>query len=189
MRKIISKQEEARKRKRNQIIAGGVMIAVMLLSTLGYAFENYLTGNTNSNTGSNSTQTRSYNGINFVNQNGYWVTNYSNHRVVFSYFPGDIPLLNANLTSTINDFAGKPLYIYSENGNATSEVQFNLIQFASSVIPIQNIPDNCANNTIIIQNGQSNVNQNQNCIYISGEGQDLIMNIDSVLFKLFGITQ
>lgn len=188
MRKIISKHEEAKKRKRNQIIVGSVLIAVMLFSVLGYAFENYIAGNTgNTNSNSNSTQTRSYNGINFANQNGYWAANYGGHRIVFSYFPGDIPQIN-NLTATINNFTGKPLYLYSENDNATSEVQYNLIQFASSVIPVQNIPSNCTENYIVIQNGQDNISQNQNCIYISGEGQDLIINTDSVLFKLFGIT-
>ena len=38
MRKIISKYEEEKKKRRNQYIVGGVLMLVMLVSVLGYAF-------------------------------------------------------------------------------------------------------------------------------------------------------
>ena len=67
----------------------------------------------------------------------------------------------------------------------------NLAPFANGITPLQNLSDeNCANNEIIIQNSSiPSVSQEQNCIIISGQGQDLIATVDNVLFKLFGIKQ
>lgn len=189
MRKIVSKQEEEKKKRRNQFIIGSVLIFVMMASVLGYAFQNYLIGNTVST--SNSTQTVSYNGLNFENQNGYWAANYSGKRIVFTYLPNQIPFSNVTLADSIKNLTGKPLYIYSEDFNSTSEVELNLLPFVSQINQTQQVPKSgdCTNNFIIIQNGPSQISQYNNCIYISGQGQDLIINVDNVLFKLFGIEQ
>lgn len=184
MRRIISKQEEERRKRRNQFIIGGVLIFVMMISVLGYAFQNYLLGNTTSN----SSQTISYNGFDFTSQNGYWTTSYNGSRLVFSYLPNQIPQNNVTLNN-INSYIGKQLYIYSENSNLTSEIELNLYSFASQINQTQQMPQNCNSNFIIIQNGPSQINQTDNCVYISGEGQGLITNVDTVLFKLFGIEQ
>lgn len=198
MRKIISKQEEEKKKKRNQFIVGGVLIVVMLISVLGYAFQNNLTGN---NTSSNTTSSINYNGIDFLNQNGFWDANYSGNILTFTYNPSQIsPQDLTNITKTINDFSNKSLYIYSDDYNSESEIRSNLYSFSTSVIDacpigmqcnqtqfVQNI--DCSNNFIIIQNGSNEVRQIQNCIYISGQGQDLIKTVDNVLFKIFGIRQ
>jgi hypothetical protein len=185
MRKIISKYEEDKKKKRNQLIVGGVLMLVMLVSVLGYAFQ----GQAINPTGTSNLNTTTYNGIIFTNQNGFWTTTYNNQNLIFTYNPSQINSDLTNLTKTINDFTGKALYIYSDDNNAESEVSISLAKFANGISPIQNISDkDCTNNEIIIQNSSiSSVNQEQNCIIISGQGQDLIATTDNVLFKLFGI--
>lgn len=200
MRKIVSKYEAEKKRRKNQLIVGGVLIAVMFLSVLGYAFQNngLLGGNTNSNI----TQTVTYNNIDFSNQNGFWVVNSGNNRLVFTYNPTEINLSNlTGLTTRISDISGKPLLIYSDNNlNAESEMKLNLKNFASSITsacPSGMLCNNtngtiiptgsCDSNFIIIQNGTSGVKQENKCIYISGQGEDLIKEIDNVLFKMLGI--
>ncbi|MFZ1970899.1 MAG: hypothetical protein WAU65_01835 [Candidatus Nanoarchaeia archaeon] len=199
MRKIISKYEKDKKKKRNQFLISIILIGVMLISVLGYAFQNYLTGNNNvSNI--NSTQSISYNGINFLNQNGFWYSNYNGNTLVFTYNPSQISSQDlTNITKTLGDFSNKILYIYSDDSNAESEVRSNLYSFNTSIIDAcpagmqcnqtiaQNI--NCSNNFIIINSGQQSVMQVQNCIYIYGQGQDLIKTVDNVLFKIFGIRQ
>ena len=203
MRKIVSKQEEDRRKKKNQIIAGGVLIAVMIFSVLGYAFQNVLTGNS-VNSG-NVTQTITYNGINFQQtQSGYWTVGaQGSNQLVFTYNPTEIPLYNlTNLTMNINDFKGKPLYIDSNgNLNAESEIYFNMKNFASSIADACPEGETCnstsgqilptksgQNNFIIIQQGNGSVSQEGNCIYISGNSDNLISLIDNVLFKILGIT-
>jgi hypothetical protein len=200
MRKIVSKYEEEKRKKKNQFLIGGVLIVVMLISVLGYAFQNYIYGN-NSATGTNSTQYITYNGIDFLNESGLWEVNYSNNILAFSYNPLQISSQDlTNITTTAADLSNQTLYIYSDNANAESEIRSNLYPFANSIVDAcpagmqcnqttlaQNV--NCSNNFIIIQSGQNEVQQVQNCIYISGQGQDLIKTIDNILFKLFGIRQ
>ncbi len=200
MRKIVSKYEEEKRKKRNQLLIGGVLIIVMLVSVLGYAFQNYIYGN-NITTGTNSTQYITYNGINFQNESGFWDANYSGNILAFTYNPSQIPSQDlTNISKTITDFSDKTLYIYSKDYNAESEIRSNLYPFVNSIIDacpagmqcsqtqsVQNI--DCNNNFIIIQNGSNEVRQVQNCIYISGEGQDLIKTIDNILFKMFGVRQ
>ncbi len=186
MRKIISKYEEEKKKKRNQYIVGGVLMLVMLVSVLGYAFPQGQLVNTGS-----SNVTSTYNGITFTNQNGLWTVNYKNQRLVFTYPPSQVTSDLTNLTENINDLSGKPLYIYSDDNNAQSEISMNLAEFVNGIIPLQSLSEkDCTKNEIIIQNSStSSINQDQNCIMISGQGQDLIASTDNVLFKLFGIKQ
>jgi len=194
MRKIISKYEEGKKKKRTQFIVGGILIFIMVFSLLGYAFQDQNTNGTSSNS------TLNYNGISFVNQNGFWAVNYGNQRIAFTYHPSQISSEDlTNMTKSIDDFSGKSLYINSYDYNAESEIRVDLSPFASEIknaclkgencsssqLPIKN----CENNFIIIQNGSEGVRQEQNCIFISGQGEDLIKLVDNVLFKIFGIRQ
>lgn len=165
----------------------------MVSSMLGYAFQSQLF---NGNPATNETLT--YNGIVFTNQNGFWAANYQNERIAFTYLPSQIPESDlSNLTRDIDDFSDKPLYIFSEDYNAESEIGFNLLPFATE---IENAcPEgiecedeklqirNCESNFIIIQNGNEGVRQEENCIFISGRGDNLIKLADNVLFKIFGI--
>lgn len=187
MKKIVSKYEGEKIKRRNQFIIGGILILVMIFSVLGFAFQNNnATGSTN-----NSTQTINFNGITFTNQNGYWVVGYNNSQLIFTYNPSELnPSDLTNLTMNISDFASKPVYIYSEDVNAQSEIEINLAKFVSIINPIQNLSEqNCQYNTIIIQNGSLGVQQQQNCVIISGQGTSLISLVDNVLFKMFGIRQ
>lgn len=185
MRKIISKHEEGKKKKRSQFIVGGILIFIMVSSLLGYAFQNQ-----NATGTSSSNSTLDYNGITFANQNGFWAVNYGTQRIVFTYHPAQIPSADlTNFTKNINDFSNKSLYINSYDLNAESEIRTDLFPFASEIKNAQIPPENCANNFIIIQNGSSGIRQEQNCIFISGQGEDLIKLVDNVLFKIFGIRQ
>jgi hypothetical protein len=198
MRKIVSKHEEEKKRKRNQIVVGGILIFVMILSTLGFAFQNFIiSGGT---TTGNANQTVKYNGFVFSQQNNYWVLNTNKGRFVFTYNPSEINSSLDNLTLDLSSFENRTLYLYSgENLNADSEVRINMKNLAGNLQEAcppgmicsnsvnQTITASCADNFIIIENGTSGVRQNQNCIYISGQGDSLIKLIDDVLFKILGV--
>jgi len=188
MRRIVSKHHEEKKKRRNQLMVGGIMIAVMLLSTLGYAIQSNFASNGNSGSG-NATQIN-YNGITFSNQNGYWIVNGSNGKVfAFTYNPNEIPSANlGNITITAQDLLEKPLYIYSNNSEGY-EMKINLIGVAGNITD-RNLEEkpNCSENSIVVKGGNLGVAQSGNCIFISGQGEDLIKLEDSVLFKILGIT-
>ena len=96
MRKIISRYERGRTRKRNQIIVGAILVFVMLGSILGFAFQggNFL-GNFggDGNTGSGSSNKVVYNDLEFVNQNGLWVLG----SFVFRNVPQQVEDFSVNL--------------------------------------------------------------------------------------------
>ncbi len=188
MRKITSKREEEKKKRKNQLIVGGILIGVMLVSVMGYALQNNFTNNS---AGSSNSTTVTYNGLNFINQNGFWVLKGNNGKTfVFTYNPSEIPQGNlGNISMSTNSLAGKQVHIYSYNQFAESELQVNLKNIASEVInenqTLQN--PNCNLNSIIVSNGTLGATQKGNCVYIFGQGEDLIKLADNVLFKIMGI--
>ena len=193
MRRLVSKEEEARKKKRNQIIVGVVLVGVMILSSISFALQGGLGGNTGQeNTSGNEIE---YNGFKFANQNGLWVLgNY-----VFRYLPGEVDDIN-NVSSEIkpiSNYQGKPAYIYSEDEDAEIDVVVNLGPVAqrlqkacpeatncSSDLPVKT----CDNNFIIIKEDTENsITQENNCVFIKGQKEDLAKLIDAFLFKALGI--
>ena len=192
MRRIIPKHEEVRKKKKNQFIVGGVLIFIMIFSMLGYAFQSQIFNSSTPSTNANVT----YNGMTFTNENGFWATVYDNERLSFSYLPSQIFESNlTNFTKSLGDLKDKPLYISSEDHNAESEMRFNLLPFAEKIESAclegeecqgEQIKD-CTDNFIVLREGAEGVVQEQNCIFISGSGENLIKLADNVLFKLFGV--
>lgn len=190
MRQIISKTEQGKKRKRNQIIVGIILVGVMLLSTLGYAF--------NDNSSKNSKKIV-YNGFKFENQQGLWVLNKDGIDFGFQYNPNEVERVNGAI-NLLNNYAGKPLYISSSNRDAEFEIYQNLDriilrkQYAclnNSKCGDENLPiKTCADNFIIIEeseNNSSSIIQEQNCVFIKGSKEELVKITDEFLFKIIGV--
>ena len=197
MRRIISKEEEAKKRKRNRFLVGGVLIFVMLFSVLGFAFQG---GSGGGSTG-NSNEII-YNNFKFINQNNLWFTGNGNLNFVFAYNPNEVDEPNYNV-NTLTNYYGKPLYIYSEDKDAETEIYRNFDPRSNPIVQrIQpacfseekcegDLPiKTCEDNFIIIRESNvSKVTQDQNCVYIEGPKEDLTRITDGFLFKLFEIAQ
>ena len=66
MRAIENKAEKEKKQKRNQIVIGGILIALMVLSTAGYATFN--------NSKTSETTSFKYNGLKFENINAAFLS-------------------------------------------------------------------------------------------------------------------
>lgn len=190
IRKIISKEESERKRKRNQLVVGFILVGVMILGTLGYAFES---NNINTST---STNKISYNGFEFVNQNDYWTTKIGESEFIFKYNPEQINQTKGNFNN-LDKYSQKPLYIYSENEMASFEIIKNIRPFVQRVqkacFEEKNCGDNlplktCDNNFIIIkENENQSIRQEKNCVFIEGKKEELTQLSDEFLFKILGI--
>ena len=186
MRKIISKRESKNKQKRNQIIVGGILVLVMLMSVLGYAFQG----------DDGSSKKMEYNGFKFIESEGFWNTNFEGRQLTFLYNPLEINEKGVDLKD-IKNYKSKPLYIYSENNPALAEIYRNLegiyerIQFAcpenkncEEDIPIKN----CEKNFIIIKISKENkITQENNCVFIEGTEENLAKLSDEFLFEVWGI--
>ena len=179
MRKIASKHREERKRKRNQVIVGCVLIFVMFFSVISYGFANF----TNSDGGTSENQNHiTYNGFIFTEQNNFWILNFNGRNFIFSHNPEGVPKISSqvNLLSSYNE---KPLFIHSESPIAESEIStnlFGLVERIQNACPEnedceEDIPTKtCEDNFIIIKEGSQRIKQENNCVFIEGKSEDLI---------------
>jgi len=190
MRKIISKYKEDKRKRRNGMIIGLILVGIMFFSILGYS----LRGKDD-----NDIKKLNYNGFEFVEQNGFWFTNTENFQLVFKYNPQQIEKIASELKN-LNNYYGKTLYISSENSEAESEIYRNLFYQNQIVQRMQsaclegdicneNLPvKTCEDNFIIIKpDNISEIIQEENCVFIKGEEENLIKITDEFLFKIFGI--
>ena len=189
MRKIKSKYEYEKKRKRNNLILGGILIIVMFGSVFGIVVNSFGNKEDKSNV--------EYNGYGFYNQNGLWYSLSDNPQYIFKYLPNETGDSKESIKN-INNYYNKPLYIYSEDYNSEAEVYNNLKQSVERMQPAcfneekcdGDYPiKSCSDNFIIIQKGPINLNQSENCVYISGEDEELVKLTDEFLFKVIGIKQ
>lgn len=193
MRKIFSKEEEAKRTRRNQFLIGGAMILVMLASVLGYAFGRDQTAN--------SSEKIIYNGLEFTKQSGFWNVVLGGYQFSFKYNPKEAEKVSSSL-NLLGSYSGKPLYLLIENTEAGLEIYRNLFYQNQIVERIQdacltgekcdkNSPvKTCESNFIIIKESDNNaIRQQQNCVFIEGNMSNLTELSDGFLFKITGITQ
>jgi len=201
MKKIRTKYSEAKKQKRNQMIVGIVLIFVMFGSVFGVIVGSFGQDKDNSNI--------EYNNIKFVEQNNFWFANKGGLDFVFKNNPEQVKKIDVEL-NYFNNYENKPLYIYSENYEAELEVSrnffyqnqivqrvqsaclnesadiFNLTSDCKTNSPIKN----CADNFIIIRESKDvGIIQNENCVFIYGEKENLTKITDEFLFNVFGIRE
>jgi hypothetical protein len=190
MRRIESKERKRKKEKKNQLIIGVVMIALLVFSTAGFAL---FSGN-DETTQENEKVT--HNGYEFIRQNNVWITEINTKNHAFFFLPTEIKNISIDITNNVLTYTNKPLYIVNTNA-ATNQIAFNL--YPEYILRVQNAclnTTNCTNNypvkdcqtdNIIIfqnENDTTNVYQNENCIYIEG---DVMKGSDKFLQRLLQI--
>jgi hypothetical protein len=192
MRRIISKEAEEKKRRKNQLIIGIILIAVMIFSVLGYSLSSF--GNNNS-----SGSVVNYNGFKFTQTSNFWNVNVGSYAFSFAYNPTQTEKINSAL-NLLNSYSGKPLYISSENNEAEIEIYKNLFYQNQIVQRIQEAclqgekcngdypKKTCQDNFIIIkESNSSEIKQQNNCVFIEGNKGNLTKLSDSFLFKISGV--
>ncbi len=188
IKRIISKSEHEKKRKRNSLIIGLILIIVMFGSVFGIVVGS-LGGN------SQEKNKMEYNGYKFTNENGFWKASIGELEGVFQYLPSQTKNITS-LLKDVNNYYNKPLYVYSEDANSEIEVYRNFQQIAprmqSACFSAENCTGDfpiktCSDNFIIIRVGTEEITQIENCVYIKGEKQKLLELTDSFLYNIFGI--
>jgi len=194
MRKIITNQERKRKKKFKQFVVSGILIFIMFFSVIGYSFQG--------KDSEDSDKKVIYNNFEFVEQNDFWFTNNGQISFAFKHNPAQTQEIDFNLYGF--DISGKPLYVYSEDRDAEIEIYRNLNQIVQRIQPAclnktefqlkdcdENLPiKTCADNFIIItEKNMSEITQENNCIFISGNQTKLAELTDVFLFKLLNIKE
>lgn len=192
MRKILTQDEKKSKERFKQIIVGTVLIFIMLLSTLGYSL---LSKDDNS---SSQGKKVVYNGLEFIKTNDFWVANINNVQFIFKYNPNEIERVDSTLNG-VDSYYNQPLYIYSDNAEAISEIYNNLNNIAQRIqkacvedercegdFPVKD----CNNNFIIIkENNLTRINQTRGCVFIEGSSENIMNLTDEFLFKILKIVE
>ena len=158
MRKIQSPEETAKKKKRNNMIIGLFMLAVLVLGTVGYGFSGFSDSAQNTEDSQENQEPNLRNSLDSVKT---------------------IPV---TLNKTPNDFIGKTLYIASENQEATNEIASTLGIYSQRIE--QDLPEkDCSEEIIVFKDSPENkVYQEENCIFIEGD----IKAVDAFLYKILG---
>ncbi len=192
LKKIITKEEKDRKLKRNQLFLGFILIAIMIFSTLGFAF---------SNNNISSSNVVNYKNVKFVQDSGYWKFNVNNIEFLTLYNPTEIEDINFLGNLTLNDYSDKPLYFFGERGDHNLEIERNLLdRFILRISPAcidsekceQDLPvKNCKDDYIIVykvaNNEEEKIYQENKCVYIIADVKNQGKYADVFLFKLLGL--
>ena len=190
IRKIETREVIEKKKTRNKLIIGIILVGVMITSTVGFAF-------LNNPQSSAKTEKSIYNGYEFfLNNNGFWQANIQGYDFQFQYSPNETQLVSLGVDFSF--YAKKPLYFSSESPEAAAEIGSNLGRFLPRMQEAcllgasceKDIPEkNCtADNMIIIREGnESSFIQEENCVFISGPYSDLVKLSDAFLYKILGV--
>ena len=188
MKRLRAKGSEAKKQKKNQTIIGIVLIFVMFGSVFGV-----IVGSFGNREDSSKVE---YNGFEFIKQSNFWILELGDLDFMFKYNPNEVEKIDSEL-KYLNHYYDKPLYISSENNEATYEIASNLDQITlrmqNACLNETNCKEDlplktCEDNFIIIEEkNQTNIIQDNNCVFIQGPKENLTMISDEFLFHILGI--
>lgn len=182
MRRIETHAEiESRKKRRTRIFTF-LILGILVLSSAGYAFF--------SNPDSGDSSASGKNG-NVVESGGRWYMKFGEQTQSFTSSPEAVKNASVIMSSSLSSFAGKILYISSDNQGIYSEIAYNLnpyverIQAACYQNCTEDLPEkDCTENLIVFRQGNENkVYQSQNCVFIEGD----MRAVDAFLYKIFGV--
>lgn len=194
MKRIITKNQQAKKDKRNAWIIGIILIILMVFSTLGYA----LIGRDEQG----SSTKVSYKGVEFIRgASEYWSFNVNGNNFATKYNPEETQDIFVQGYFNLNYYSKNPLYIVSDSEQAFIEIGQNIGRF---VVRMQKacLDENCTDdfpikncsvdNIIIIKSMEESedsgkIYKEDNCVYIEAGEEELIRHTDAFLFKVLGL--
>lgn len=189
MRKIITIKERERKETRSKLVVGLVLVAIMILSSVGYAFYN---------TGREEIKKLNYGGIKFtLKEDNLWHFNIQGQEFSTLYNPEQIENISSFILLNIQAYAQKSLYFsYDSERQGINEINRNIGRFATRTqyVCLDNCTENwpikdCSENIIIIkESGENLIKQENKCIYILGKESDLLRVSDAFIFRILGIS-
>jgi hypothetical protein len=193
MKKLLTKEEQDKKKKRNQLILGLVLIGLMLFSTAGYALSDREDSSSN-------IKKINYNGIDFIKDSSdYWRFSLNGYDFITQYNPEETKEIKTLGSKLLADYNGKPLYFSGEAVPAFSEIERNIGRFALRT-SMACLSENCSgdypikscseDNIIAIQitnDSLGDISQDTNCIFINSNELNQTKYADAVLFEILGI--
>lgn len=166
MRKIGSEKEIEKKRKSTMIGISLFMLGLLVLSTVGY-------------------------GLIYSGSSGSVQENQNQEQALSLSYPQEaVREIPVDVSFTLNNYAGKTVYIASQNQQVKTEIAYNLgkhvarIQEACYGSCSEDLPEKSCSDSLIVwqDNAENKVYQEENCVFIQGD----IRAVDAFLYKILG---
>lgn len=180
MRKIESSETVEKRSKVRTRWFTIIILGLLVLSSVGYAFF----ANPDSNTSSNQ------NGV--QNLGGQWGFKYGEQTHYTTYGPDEVKNVSVEIANNLNGYYGQVIYYYVENQALAYEVVSNIQRYTERMQPAcyganctEDYPEKTCEDKLIVwtQSNQSKVYQKQNCVFIEGD----LKAADAFIYRLFGI--
>lgn len=202
LKKIKGQAELAKKKRLNQIIIGIFMIGILVFSSLGYSL-------ISSDRDEKDSIVNEF-GVEFFKQGGLWKIVVGEDVFGFQNLPSEISDIDVNVSLDFETYSGQPLYFvnpsegmseilnnigqfilrYQESclqqNSGVGDLEFGIDEEESGIDCKGDLPmKDCRSNLIIFEDGnKTRVYQNENCIYIVGDG---VKGADAFLYKILGV--
>jgi uncharacterized protein YneR len=196
MKKIMTKKEREKRDQIRQLVVGGVLIFIMILSTFALGF--------GSKEDSESKESNiEYKGIAFTKSGDYWYFNINNNNFLTKYNPEEIREISFSGLLDLGDYADNVLY-FTQEGEAKREIIMNL-EYNNQIIKrsqnaclseqecLGDYPvKNCSKDRIVVikepaENEKERIYQDQNCIFIISQINNQTRFADRLLFEVLGV--
>jgi len=182
------KSERERIERRKRISIGIVLVGILILSTIGYAFYN---------TEKEDVKKIEYNDVKFVlREDGLWHFNAGGYEFTTAYNPKEVQDISSNIFRSFQDYFGKVLYFsYDSDSEGVNEIMRNLGGFVNRVQYIcteeceEDLPvKDCKENIIVVKEaGENLIRQEESCVYISAKKEDILKASDAFIFEVLRI--
>ena len=184
MKKIESRFDREKKQKRNTTILAVVVLALLVTSTVGFAF--FLNPRDISQQNNNQPQEGTV-----TNVGGRWQVYTEGQTFYLSNSPEAVKNISVEITLSLNSYVGAPVYISSDNQAISNEVAEVINRYASRLQPAclgncsEDLPEKTCEDLMIVwrDSVERKVSQEQNCIFIDGD----MNSVDAFLYRLLGI--
>jgi len=182
LRRIKTLDEVGRRQKRNQLIAGVILVALLVASTLGYSL---MSSDEDDDSSSDE------NDAGFARVNNLWRTSVDGQEFSFLYLPSEVKNVSAEGDYDLNLYVNQPLYLVNPDAGA-SEVMRNIGNYVlryqeaclNGTVCEGDLPTkDCDSNVVIFEEGNASVRRENNCVYISGGA----IGADAFLYKALKI--
>ena len=182
MRQIGSQETEAQSRKKSSQIFSIILLALLVFSTLGYAFFS------NPDTGS-QTQTSTGSEVQQISA-GQWAFNFGTSQIILTTSPDEAKNISLIDKPNLADFTQQVVYIDASDviastiGNAISPYTAR-IQQACYGSCTRDLPEHNCNDTMIIwkNSDKQQIYKQDKCYFIDGDKRA----VDAFLYSIFGM--
>lgn len=193
IKRIETQSQKEKKDRINKIVIGIILVALMIVSTAGYAVMDR-----------GKQEKVKYNGFTFERTEQGWQTNDNNIELLTRFNPLEVKNISYKLVVSSSDYNGENVFFEaytSEERDAANEIAGNIaatrVQLAcikenENLTECNELPlKDCSKDKVFIiktsNNNETSIKKEDNCVFVTGNGEELLKATDRFIFSLYKI--